>query len=211
MLAFIGICKEVYKKSMESDNEGEECYLPTMGSLELARADEQAWKWTMTYILPMVEAKRYKTEGPLQPFSQWCNPTSEAFAFIVVLNSYEAWKEEAKYGRKGKPKDKENTTNANDKGPTPTQWTNKSANGKMFEGWTQEGINAFNKMVEKIKDHRKTEEGEALEKEMTKIIYDRASKGRSSIAREKGPEYQSPQVDLPEGFIMPSKKKRRTT
>ena len=47
-----------------------------------------------------------------------------------------------------------------------TQWTNKSANGKMFEGWTQEGINAFNEMVEKIKAHRKTTEGANLEQEI---------------------------------------------
>ena len=49
---------------------------------------------------------------------------------------------------------------------------------------------------------------------MTEIINARASKGKCSSTSEdrtKDPTYQSPKVDLPDGFVMPSKKKRRST
>ena len=195
-MLFIFLSKEKLKEDQEKDAEDQ--YFPTQKDLEGGRDNPEAWKWTIQHILPLIEPK-FRDDGHTQLLRHWCEPTSEALAFVMMLNSYSAWEQEAKLGKEDDEDNQEEKV--------CSKWTSKAASGRMFEGWSHSGVSYFNKLVKEIKDKRKTEDSKIMEKEVKdKILEGRKSKRvRTSTSSE---EYETPQVDLPEGFKMPSSTKR---
>ena len=195
-MTFVFLNKEKLKEDQEK--EPEDRYFPSPKDLEGGRDNPKAWKWTIQHILPLIEPK-FRDDGHTQLLRHWCEPTSEALAFVMMLNSYSAWEQEAmmeKESEENEPEDK-----------ISSKWTSKAANGRMFEGWSHPGVKYFNTLVKEIKEKRKTEDSKIMEKEVQEKILE-GRKGKRVRTSTSGEEYETPQVDLPEGFKMPSSTKR---
>ena len=198
-MIYILVCTEKFKEDQEKETEDQ--YFPTPKDLEGGRDNPEAWKWTIQHILPLIEPK-FKEEGHTQLLRYWCEPTSEALAFVMMLNSYNTWEQEAMLGKENEDISTEEKISS--------KWTSKAANGRMFEGWSHSGVKYFNNLVKEIKEKRKTEEGKKMEKEVKDLIL-KDKKGKRVRTSTSSEEYETPQVDLPEGFKMPSKQRRVTS
>jgi len=75
--------------------------------------------------------------------------TDEAWALLVLENSWDVWKQQA-----GSPSGKVEL-----KEPLPTKWTNTSLLASRSEGWGRKGMRRFNELVRKVTEDRENNKG----------------------------------------------------
>ena len=177
-------------------------YFPTLADIKDGRANAVSWMWVMTNFLPQVDAVA-KKKMILTNLKTWCTTVSEALVQVLVENSYEAWIEEATIYTKEVV---DNMTNEDRKEYLKKRkiplYTNNMTAGRKFEGWSEDGIERFNAILEKVTAMREQEDtGKDLEDSLKGYAADKLDKsGRKRKAAASG-EFKR---TIKPRFVMPS-------
>jgi len=96
-------------------------------------------------VLSQVVGKtKWKTEGHLLRMSEMATVSDEAFALILLENSYDYWEDMAMHCG-----DKSYVSKVQAK------YTKNGAGTKKFQGWVEEGLVRFNNLARQVKASRK--------------------------------------------------------
>lgn len=95
------------------------------------------------YFLPgVVGRKKYKNVVAFKIVSKIATISDEAFAILLLENSWNKWEDELAKRTKDPSK------------LTPTKWTSSKTQGKRYCGWHKEGILRFNELCNAVKNDR---------------------------------------------------------
>ena len=118
------------------------------------RKNPRAFSQLCDHILPCVVGKKhYGKKKSVVCMSEIATETDEAWALLVLENSWEAWRQQA-----------ESPTGIVElKDRKQTVWTNTSSLASRSEGWGEKGIKRFNELMRKvIKDRHEDKTTERL-------------------------------------------------
>ena len=114
----------------------------------MKRQNEKAYTTFCETVLPMVIGKNvWRHKCYTQLLSEYVSVSDEAFALLLLENSWEMWKHQAE-------QDENKTT------VFKTKYTVHSAGTKKNHGWTREGLMRFIALVEEVKKDRNKNGGE---------------------------------------------------
>ncbi len=95
------------------------------------------------YFLPgVVGRKKFKNLVGYRYISKFVTISYEAFAILLLENSWEKWEDEVEK----RTKDPEKVA--------ATKWTSSKNQGKRYCGWKKEGIKRFNELCNKVREDR---------------------------------------------------------
>ena len=157
-----------YKRSPgENDEEGEEgSHFPLLEDMKECRENVESWIFVMSNFLPVLVPGFKKKKGCNTNFGDVCEKATEALLFLFLENSHSEWVAKAK-GEGG--------------GGTPLHTGKEEGrSGVRFGGYSQDGIDRYNKLYDGIQEARKTTVGKEMEKKLMekfKIMSGRTDSG----------------------------------
>ena len=167
--------------------------------------------WVTEHFIHRVEPD-VKVSGTSKNLNKWFTKSQEALLFVLIENSYGVWKQESEY-----PKEVREQWSAAEKAdftPNKTLWTYKSSNGRKFDGWNDDGIKRFNKIVDDLEDHRgetnadngEENRGQYLESKLKRLLQTRYNNIRkrktTGLVESETSRTEKPRIELPIGFEM---------
>ena len=123
------------------------------------RTNKEAFAQFCENILPCVVGRKFWDKRVASIcVSEIATDTDEAWALLVMENSWDTWKEQAflETGKYEKGQERE-----------PTKWTNTSSRASRSEGWGEAGIKRFNQIAGDVIKNR--EQNEAVELDYLKV------------------------------------------
>ena len=93
-----------------------------------------------------------KKHATLAPVETWLSVSSEAFAFVAYDNFYDVVKAETSCTTTNKKKKTKKSNTAVDKASKETKYTISKKQVKRNQGWSLDGITAFNEIVQEIQE-----------------------------------------------------------
>ncbi len=112
------------------------------------------------FFLPgVVGKKKFKNRVEFEHVSKIATVTDEAFAILLLENSWEKWGDELE---------------KNTKDPTkliPTKWTSTKNTGKRYCGWKTDGMEHFNKLHKMVVKDRKMDQRKPLDQQVEYSYY----------------------------------------
>jgi len=141
------------------------------------RTNVEAYGHFCDRILPCVIGKmEWSKEVYSKEISKIATPTDEAWALLLLENSWDLWHQMAEYELKAEKLPKELRVK--------TKWTSTAISAVKYEGWGEDGIPRYNELVKKVREDRgqhKSFDAAFLEKKRE----ERASKMMSSKKRNR--------------------------
>jgi hypothetical protein len=133
--------------------------VPTVESLLNYRGqgeDELFELWCDNFFRPAYGSAAFRERSRKKPLSAILTVFDEAFVVATIDNNYERWMKEAELQSQGLIIDKKKL---------PKQkYTNDAAASKKYQGWSKDGIDFFNKVVNDLMQVRNTSTSKVLEK-----------------------------------------------
>ena len=162
---------------------GEEALFGIEDFLQM-RSNEKAFFQFCDHILPCVVGKKLwdKSMG-VKHMSGIATTTDEAWALLVLENSWDVWKQQAR-SPNGKVELKERRS---------TKWTNTSSLASRSEGWGQKGMRRFNELVRKVKEDRQRSEG--VEQLYMESKQDESDRKAGKQKRKRQGDYEKEDVE----------------
>ena len=148
------------------------------------RSNEKAFFQFCDHILSCVVGKKLwdKSMG-VKHMSGIATTTDEAWALLVLENSWDVWKQQAR-SPNGKVELKERRS---------TKWTNTSSLASRSEGWGQKGMRRFNELVRKVKEDRQRSEG--VEQLYMESKQDESDRKAGKQKRKRQGDYEKEDVE----------------
>lgn len=162
------------------------------------RKNKKAFEQFCENILPCVVGKKYWDKRVDSVcMSRVATDTDEAWALLVMENSWEAWKQLA-----GSP----NGKLPEDAVRKRTKWTNTGSQQSRSEGWGERGIGRFNELTKMVIEDREadqdTEEGYLQKKQI--------ESDRLSTRKRKKRVDDEDKADVMDSFMTIGKRRKTT-
>ena len=139
---------------------GENDMLPKLEEILCLRRDPKVFYVFCDNFLSWVCGRNlWKKRWTVETVSQIATVSDEAFALLLLENSWKKWTAE---GRNEEDGEDENSV---DTEGNQTRWTKNGRSAVMYKGWSREGIERFNELYSIVMEDRKTERGKKVEAE----------------------------------------------
>lgn len=126
--------------------------------------DELFEVWCDHFFRPAYGSKEFRDRTQKKPLSEIQTVFDEAFVVATIDNNYDRWVKESELVSQGIRVDKKTL---------PQQkYTNDAAASKKFQGWAEEGIEFFNKIVNDLMQVRNTSTSKVLERTYMENLHD---------------------------------------
>ena len=150
--------------------------------LQLRENTNEAYVVFCEKILSQVVGKAiWKEKSDTMKMSKVATVSDEAFALLILENSYELWDDLAQHDGE-----------AGYKSQLKTLYTKNGAGTKKYQGWAPEGITRFRALVEEVKKDRATPNGKMFEREQRN---QKAAKKGSKKNRQKEEEIVNQELE----------------
>jgi len=153
--------------------------------IDQMRGNQEVCFWLFDNVMECVTGsdawKRSVRSGYKSP-SEITTASSEALFWILLKNHWNEWKRKATTNvAKGGNNDAGSATSAltTDSEESLTLFTKKNK-GSTKDGWSDEGLNYFNQLKDKVEADRNSERGKAFERLFKEKMMERASDARAN-------------------------------
>jgi hypothetical protein len=128
---------------------------------------KKAYYYFVEHILECVAGKKeWKKDKFGTKISDAVSVSNEAFALLLLSNSWEVFEEHAMSKNEGRQKETK----------TRPKYTGKMGGSRRFEGWTRDGIETYNTLCRQLVKDRASVFGEQFEIEFLKYMSEKSGK-----------------------------------
>ena len=198
-------------KTLKGEGKLEELY--TVGNITDREnmTDELFLMYCSDYLSAVVGMVEWKEKETKMLISEIATPSDEAFCLVTLENNYERWIAIAKDIPRIKfetvIEDNKSVEKKIEQWPSPKYTKHKDTNGKKSEGWTTEGMEAYNNHYRLIKKLRggsiangsETTEAEAEQirknKKLEESYMDEKKKKRTNKKKRKASVFVAPKME----------------
>lgn len=121
--------------------------LKTLEEYKQLRENKEAYTHFCDHFLPcVIGLSTWTKEVFSTEISKMASPSDEAWALLLLENSWDLWHQMAEYEEKGEKL----ATELRKK----TKYTSTAGTSNKYEGWGDEGIPAYNKYVQMVREDR---------------------------------------------------------
>jgi hypothetical protein len=137
--------------------------MPTLAAIMMMRQnEEEAYKIFCDEVLSQVVGKlEWKTSRHSRAITQWATTSDEAFAIVLLENSWDLWVEMSEHEHQNKGK-KGHITFVKTK---ESLYTRSGAGTKKYGGWTAIGLKRFGEIANMVQADRVSNTGISFETE----------------------------------------------
>jgi hypothetical protein len=168
----------------------------TMPDLEdiLTFADDVngAYTWFCDHILPQITGRiHWKLHTPKKFISKVATPSDEAFAILLMENSYDLWK--ATFNtKKHEPKH----TGEGGANIPEAKYSKNGGGTAKFKGWSNEGMNRFNEIRSEIITIRKSPAGQRFQEKYLQKQQEEENRRLGKKKRKTGDSELRPTIEM---------------